>query len=885
MTLNQSSFTNVLDSFEHGLAFIDDNDRIVFCNSTYKTLHPLTEEEDTPDRILDYFPLSERTKVQELLKTLREEQGPGQAEHGYVTLRGDVFRELFETVFDNMGNRQGIMLKSIASPSETTSQELSEADESKQDRLEETVRKQEHMIKSLESLSKICEMSLPLDILLEEFLYSLIEMFSVDCGLIKMVDPQLTFFYQPKVFHGLSDGFLKKIANGLIGECICAKAAAQQSIFYTHDAGRDRENRCSTCKEEGLKLVIAMPITSKGQVKGVIQLASKKVRHLKDDEKKMLDIANKIINSAFEATESSAELERTGLYFNKILSAGRDAVLAINPDGIIETCSEAFSKMVDMPVSDLKNKNISGLLDSDLRGEIQKMLTEDSLSDSPVSLETVVSGNIEKIEATATVWPVRNKVGQIKMIIAQLRNADEDRAFRLEIEKRDREAAAISNVISFLGTQDNIQSYCKKALEELSKLFSVSDKQFLVYYHDEPAQQLRLVAHEGCEPERIEEIHTISSESYEYKNALNNGAISSSVFPTTGLWETVIPLDYKGKVRGIMIVYGKKEMPSGLAEAQQLKMLGHIVGSVMEKQALYDALEVNNDTIGNYKEKVEIISEGLKNLDPTDTTQKKLERICRILLETSKAEKLTYTLFIDDDTWRYTLSRKGDFKKEQGGTINPSSREEWVLNHGVMLYSENIKSDKEKFMDDAKAIEKGIASVTVLPVLEGGSLSGTLKLENKTGASRDEILYRLISVLDHMVIGLIRQDTQIEERRQESSKLAAQPSQASLNQLKTRMDEQLNDIKTKTHRLSGIAEEIMKQTSVHKILLIADREASLLLSSYSSQGGRNYRHYLDNIKSQIDPDSLDGMIVANVCTMAYIRCGELTILNSLLRAV
>lgn len=121
--------------------------------------------------------------------------------------------------------------------------------------------------------------------------------------------------------RNLSDDFLKAEAQMPIGDCVCGRAAVEgQPIACRLDSGGSAgELACR--KKEGFSSMVAIPITSKQQPLGVLNLFFYGVRTLDDNEVRLLETVGQHLGVAIENQRLAAREKEMAVYEERNLLA------------------------------------------------------------------------------------------------------------------------------------------------------------------------------------------------------------------------------------------------------------------------------------------------------------------------------------------------------------------------------------------------------------------------------------------------------------------------------------------------------------------------------------------------------------------------------------
>ncbi|MFQ5436731.1 MAG: GAF domain-containing protein [Anaerolineae bacterium] len=105
--------------------------------------------------------------------------------------------------------------------------------------------------------------------------------------------------------QGISISMAEKEARLQPGHCLCGQAVSERQVLLAQDVGLDPRCTSNLCICEGFRSVACAPLEVKGQLVGLIQLASTAVFHFQDDQRDFLAAA---------AAQVSVFIENARLY-------------------------------------------------------------------------------------------------------------------------------------------------------------------------------------------------------------------------------------------------------------------------------------------------------------------------------------------------------------------------------------------------------------------------------------------------------------------------------------------------------------------------------------------------------------------------------------------
>lgn len=171
-------------------------------------------------------------------------------------------------------------------------------------RLEERIIEANERLLALNTVASIVSQSMDLDVILNTALDKVLELMGGNVGGILLLDNESqTLSY--RVYRGLSEEFVKGVAGLKLGEGIAGKVAEQGEPIYVDDISREPGRTRPIVIKEGLRAFASVPLQSKNQLLGVMNIASHSPRKFSNKDVQLLSsIANQI----------AVAIENAGLY-------------------------------------------------------------------------------------------------------------------------------------------------------------------------------------------------------------------------------------------------------------------------------------------------------------------------------------------------------------------------------------------------------------------------------------------------------------------------------------------------------------------------------------------------------------------------------------------
>jgi signal transduction histidine kinase len=242
------------------------------------------------------------------------------------------------------GQSEGRMIPAEAMPAH----ELGRAMRSRNamlSRLEATQRELRRRVVELAVLNQVAETvsrSLNLEETLPEVLDHMLALTKAEAADVRVVQNDELCL---RVSRGLSERFLEQDSQVPIGHCLCG-AAAQDGQLRVADNLQAEYPECVPCLAEGFYSNLSVPITAKGQVVGVMHLASSQPRAFNARHKAILKAVSQHVGLAiekaqlYESERSQRQLAETLRQMSQTLSA------SLNLDKVLHALLEQLGQVL-----------------------------------------------------------------------------------------------------------------------------------------------------------------------------------------------------------------------------------------------------------------------------------------------------------------------------------------------------------------------------------------------------------------------------------------------------------------------------------------------------------------------------------------------------------
>jgi signal transduction histidine kinase len=157
---------------------------------------------------------------------------------------------------------------------------------------------------TLNRLSLAASRSLDLDHTIASILESTMESLEAAAGMVFIQENEIPGLLL-KAHQGVSVEMTTKEARLDPGHCLCGSSIARREVLFATDIGTDPRCTSDLCICEGFRSVACAPLECKGNLVGLLQLASPEVGHFSQDQRDFLSAA---------ATQVSVAVENAQLY-------------------------------------------------------------------------------------------------------------------------------------------------------------------------------------------------------------------------------------------------------------------------------------------------------------------------------------------------------------------------------------------------------------------------------------------------------------------------------------------------------------------------------------------------------------------------------------------
>jgi len=172
-------------------------------------------------------------------------------------------------------------------------------------------------LRALNAVTAIATRSLELEQVLEGALEKALEVTRLEAGLIFVLDRQ-TKELSLRAFQGLKTESAAQLDRLEPGEGFCGRVAHSGRLMVVQDSALDPRLTRAAVRQEGLRSQVVAPLRSKGEVQGVMALATRQAREFSEEE---LELITAIANQIGVALENARLYESMRFYARQIIQA------------------------------------------------------------------------------------------------------------------------------------------------------------------------------------------------------------------------------------------------------------------------------------------------------------------------------------------------------------------------------------------------------------------------------------------------------------------------------------------------------------------------------------------------------------------------------------
>jgi len=602
--MNNTIATMIIDSIDEGIALIDEGNRLIYCNSAFRTRRETALQKIDNISVVKLYPSQNKDDVLHIMNSLRSRQGP-EIMHLLVNDdRGRQFSDTFSIARDAYGEIAGIIIRSsevlstaVGMDGKTFAQKYVSKDmgEIQKDRTirEITNRRKKEIAAFLDFSYAADSEEMDAQALLEA-LKAILAMFSLEAGEVRNLDSKKQLFSAPVISYGLSDNFIRKITHMTVDRCLCGQACREKKILFSSDLAAERTIACPHCIEEGFRTSIAIPIYTDDEPTALLHLASFRKKAIDDEDLKLFEIISNLFTLLFN---QKRVVERGSLakeYLKGIISASTDPIAILDNEGVIIDINPSLERVTGINRKSILKAPFLRLFPEVARNYL-KDLIEKVFSDERVpEFDTfLLSAANEQLPVGLSLTLLKKPDETPMGAVALLKDRSGEKSFQEKLKRINREFSSIFTLSHLLTQNMTIKDFIEKTVLEISKLFDVMQKASL-YEVKIGVAEMQLVAGINVNAHIMEHERIVPLRECLCSKVIESGEILVTDSPGKDMdyqhhqdpWNIIIPIRRLERVTGLLVLYSNKKLSLDPATMQLLVTFANIVGAAMEKSHL-----------------------------------------------------------------------------------------------------------------------------------------------------------------------------------------------------------------------------------------------------------------------------------------------------------
>ena len=164
-------------------------------------------------------------------------------------------------------------------------------------------------LRAINTVTAIVTGSLELKQVLDGALTKVLDVMSLEAGLIFFLDQQAHELVL-SAYQGLSSESVAELDRLKLGEGFCGRVAQSGELMVIQDSSRDYRLAKLAVRREGLRAQIVIPLKSKGKVQGVLAVATRDLRQFLPEELELVTAIGNQIGVAVENAQLHRDVAR-----------------------------------------------------------------------------------------------------------------------------------------------------------------------------------------------------------------------------------------------------------------------------------------------------------------------------------------------------------------------------------------------------------------------------------------------------------------------------------------------------------------------------------------------------------------------------------------------
>ncbi|MBI5878745.1 MAG: GAF domain-containing protein [Chloroflexi bacterium] len=310
------------------------------------------------------------------------------------------------------------------------------------ERMERDILRQNRELSALNTVSRVVGESPDQRELLKRALDKVLEVTSVETGVVFLADEELTGLTLA-THRGIPPESVDMMAHLKVGEGFAGRVAQTGEPLSVEDYGEYPESTRIFAQRAGVHSLASIPLKAKDKVLGVMSIGSRGRRRFSPEELALLSVLGSQIGVAIENARLHDKVQQTSSYLQTIIESSGQAIIVIDLQGKIVLWSRGA-------------ETIYGWSKEEAIGSVMPMVPEDGRAEAGRNLarilqtgETLHNSEVERlrndgalIPVMVTASPIRGADGRIVGMVGISTDMRDKK--RLETELlRERQALAV----------------------------------------------------------------------------------------------------------------------------------------------------------------------------------------------------------------------------------------------------------------------------------------------------------------------------------------------------------------------------------------------------------------------------------------------------------
>lgn len=602
--MDNKTATMIFDSIDEGIALIDEGNRLVYCNSAFRTRRETALQKIDNIIVTHLYPDQNRNEVLRIISSLRSQNGSEIMRLMVNDDRGRQFSDAFSIARDDYGDMAGIIIRSnevlstaVGLDGKTFAQKYVSKDmgEIQKDRtIKEITNRRKKEIAALLDFSYAADSDeIDAEALLDA-LKAILAMFSIEAGDVRSLDSKKQFFSAPLISYGLSDNFIRKLTNMSTDKCLCGQACREGKILFSSDLASERTLTCPHCIEEGFRTSIAIPVYTDDEPSAILHLASFRKKAIDDEDLRLFEMISNLFALLFNQKRIVERGSIAKEYLKGIISANTDPIAILDRDGIIIDINPSLEKVTGLNRKSILKAPFLRLFPEIVRNFLKDLIEKISSGEKTREFDTfLLSASNEQIPVGLSLTLLKKPDDTPMGTIAVMKDRSGEKSFQEKLKRINREFSSIYTLSHLLTQNMTIKDFTEKTLQEMSRLFDLIPKASL-YELKIGVPEMQLVSGINIDVNIMEHEKVVPFGECLCSKAIDSGEILVTDTPGKDLdykhhqetWNIIIPIKKLERVTGLLILYSNRKLSLDPASMQLLITFANIVGAAMEKSRL-----------------------------------------------------------------------------------------------------------------------------------------------------------------------------------------------------------------------------------------------------------------------------------------------------------